>query len=253
MSKFRLLLTVSLVWCALWPSPAHAQQETATITGTVSDASGADRSRSDGDRDQHSDEHHHSNAGGRRRGLRDPQPAAGRILGHRRERRVSRKPSARASRCRSRRSRASTSRCRPGSSPKSWKSSERRPLLDTQTSSRGLGHRPEEDRRAAAERPRLQPARAALARRPAGHAAAGERQLQGRAQRQRQPHVQQRVPARRRGQHLVLELVSRRERPARAAVDRGAPGIQDPDERVFGRVRPQLRRRRERGDQVGDE
>ncbi len=41
MSKFRLLLTVSLVWCALWPSPAHAQQETATIVGTVRDASGA--------------------------------------------------------------------------------------------------------------------------------------------------------------------------------------------------------------------
>jgi hypothetical protein len=41
MSKFRLQLTVSIVWCALWLSPAHAQQETATIVGTVRDASGA--------------------------------------------------------------------------------------------------------------------------------------------------------------------------------------------------------------------
>ena len=69
------------------------------------------------------------------------------------------------------------------------------------------GHRPETNRGPAAERPRLQPARAALSRRAAGHSAAGERELQRRAQRQRQPHVQQRVPARRRGQHLVLELL----------------------------------------------
>ena len=112
------------------------------------------------------------------------------------------------------------------------------------------GDRPEEDRRAAAERARLQPARPALARRAAGHAAAGQRQFQGRAERQRQPHLQQRLPARRRGQHLVLELVPRRERPARAAVDRGAAGIQDSDERVFGRVRAQLGRGRQRHDQV---
>ena len=109
----------------------------------------------------------------------------------------------------------------------------------------------QQDRRPAAERPRLQPARAAVARRAARHAAAGQRQLQGRAQRQRQPHVQQRVPARRRRQHLVLELVPRRERAAGAAVDRGAAGVQDPDQRLFGGVRPQLRRGRQRDDQVG--
>ncbi len=103
-------------------------------------------------------------------------------------------------------------------------------LLETQTSSRGsvIGER--QDCGAAPQRAGLQPARAALAGRAAGHAPAGERQLQGRAQRQRQPHVQQRVPARRRRQHFVLELLSRRERAARAAVDRGAPGVQDSDE-----------------------
>ena len=123
-------------------------------------------------------------------------------------------------------------------------------LLDTRHLLARPGDRPEEDRRAAAERPRLQPARPALARRAARHAAAGQRQLQGGAQRQRQPHLQQRLPARRRGQHLLLELVSRRERPARAAVDRSAAGIQDSDERLFGRVRAQLRRGRQRHDQV---
>ena len=124
------------------------------------------------------------------------------------------------------------------------------PILETQTSSRGAVIDEKQDRRAPAERAGLQPARAAVAGRPARHAAARERQFQGRAERQRQPHVQQRVPARRRRQHLVLELVPRRERAARPAVDRSASGIQDPDERVLGGVRPELRRRRQRGHQV---
>src|SRR2546427_776627 len=43
----------------------------------------------------------------------------------------------------------------------------------------------------------------------AGHPQARERQLQGRAQRQRQSDVQQRLSARRGRQHLLLEFVSR--------------------------------------------
>ncbi len=154
------------------------------------------------------------------------------------------------SRCRSRRSRASTSRCSAGAVTETVEVVGATSLLDTRDVLARAGHRPEEDRRAAAERPRLQPARPALARRAAGHAPPGQRQFQGRPERQRQPHLQQRLPARRRRQHLVFELVPRRERAARAAVDRGAAGIQDPDERVFGRVRPQLRRGRQRDDQV---
>ena len=127
------------------------------------------------------------------------------------------------------------------------------PLLDTQTSSRGLVIDQKTNRGPAAERPRLQPARPALSRRAAGHSAAGERELQGRAQRQRQPHVQQRVPARRRGQHLVLELLPWRERATRAALDRSPAGVQDPDERLFGGIRPQLGRRRQCHDQVRHE
>ena len=106
------------------------------------------------------------------------------------------------------------------------------PLLDRRVVSR-VGDRSEEDRRSSAERPRLQPARAAVARCAARDAAARQRELQGRPERQRQPHVQQRVPARRGGQHLVLELVPRRKRAAGAAVDRGAAGVQDPDERLL--------------------
>ena len=111
--------------------------------------------------------------------------------------------------------------------------------------------RPAEDRRPAAERPRLQPAGAALARRAADDAAPRQRQLQGRLQRQRQPHVQQRVPARWRRQHLVLQLVPRRERAAGAALGRCAAGVQDPDQRLLGGVRAQLRGGGERDDQVG--
>ena len=125
------------------------------------------------------------------------------------------------------------------------------PLLETQTSSRGLVIDQKKIVELPLERPRLQPAGAALARRAPRHSPAGERQFQGRAQRQRQPHLQQRLPARRRRQHLVLEFVPRRERAAGAAVDRGAAGIQDSDECLFRRVRPQLGRRRQRDDQVG--
>ena len=41
MSRHSLLLTLSIACCALWSWPALAQQETATIAGTVRDASGA--------------------------------------------------------------------------------------------------------------------------------------------------------------------------------------------------------------------
>ena len=54
---------------------------------------------------------------------------------------------------------------------------------------------------------------------PAWHPAPRERQFQGRAQRQRQPDVQQRLSARRCRQHLVFELLPRRERATRAAID----------------------------------
>jgi Carboxypeptidase regulatory-like domain/TonB dependent receptor len=41
MSRHHLLLTLSIVCCALWPRTALAQQETATIAGTIRDGSGA--------------------------------------------------------------------------------------------------------------------------------------------------------------------------------------------------------------------
>ena len=112
------------------------------------------------------------------------------------------------------------------------------------------GDRRTKDSGPAPERPRLQPAGPAVARRSARHAEARERQFQGRAERQRQSHLQQRLPARRRRQHLVLELVPRRKRAARPAVDRSASGVQDSDQRLLGRVRPQLRRGRQCHDQV---
>ncbi len=41
MTKHRLLLALSLVWCVLLAVTAYAQQETVTIAGTVRDVSGA--------------------------------------------------------------------------------------------------------------------------------------------------------------------------------------------------------------------
>ena len=112
----------------------------------------------------------------------------------------------------------------------------------------GSRDRPEEDRRAAAQRPGLQPARPALARRPGRHASPGLHRLQGGPQRQRQPRVHECLPARRGRQHVLLQQLPRRQRPGRAALRRGAAGVQDPDQRLRRGVRP-LRRR---GDQRHD-
>ncbi len=252
MSRHYLLLTLSIACCALWPRAALAQQETATIAGTIRDATGAvvpgasvtvtniqtnitarAQAGSDGvyliPSLRPGDYSVTAESAGFQKTVR-----TGITLQVAQVARVD-------------------VALQAGQISEAVEVVGGTPLLDTLDVVARIGHRPEEDRRPSAERTRLQPARAAVAGRPAGHASAGQRELQGRAQRERQPHVQQRLPARRSGQHLVLELVSRRERPARAAVDRSAPGVQDSDERVLRRVWSQLRRRRERHDQIGHE
>ena len=245
----RPLTVLFLFTCLLFCSPAFAQQETATITGIVRDPSGAVVPKATvtvtniqtniSVKTETDDEGAYIIPS-----LRPGEySVTAESSGFSEDRPNRRHPAGRAGRAHRRHAAV-------GSAHRDGRSRRRHAAARHADVVARTGHRPEEDRRAAAERPRLQPARAALARRAAGHAPAGERELQGRAQRQRQPHVQQRLPARRRGQHLVLELLPRRERAARAAVDRGAAGVQDPDQRLFGGVRPQLRRGRQRHDQV---
>ena len=205
--RHSLCSVLAVLLCAL-PAAAFAQQETATIAGTITDSTGAvvphavvvvtnvqtgitvrTAATESGSLPRSQPSTRRLLGGGREQGLPENgahgRDAAGRTGG--------------AHRCHAANRRAHRSR----------RSRRRDAAARHADLVPGFGHRSEEDRRTAAQRPGLQPAGAALARRAPRHSPPGQRQLQGRAQREREPHLQQRVPARRRGQHLLLEFLPR--------------------------------------------
>ena len=248
----RPLTALFLFTCLLFCSPASAQQETATITGTVTDESGAIVPRATvtvTNVQTNIPSKAETNGDGV---LRDSQSAARGLLGERGTPGF-RKTLRTGVTLQIAQVAPVDLTLQTGPLDRDDRSRRRRSLLETQTSSRGLVI----DQKKIVELPLNGRDYNLLALLSPGVLPATPRLpgvgFQGRAERQRQPHVQQRLPARRRGQHLLLELLPRRERSARAAVDRGAAGIQDPDQRLLGGVRAQLGRGRQRHDQVGDE